>query len=240
MAAWRVWLVSTVLCGALALPNAQDLGGAGTVRGVVKDPNGGVLVAAKVTIANPVSGFSRVGATDSVGAFVFRNLPPNAYRLDHHGDGIQGGHERRQGRERRADRSRCDDACARRSLDRRRGVGVHVRRAVVHRAHRHRSDRRRAAPGRVAVRSESGDYPGGARRRRRCERVLSPDWRPRPDAVRDRQPACHRSAEPAVLEPDLTGRGPVDGGHHRRGASRVRRQDAVSSSKSPPSRASTS
>ena len=92
-------------------------------------------------------------------------------------------------------------------------------------AHRHRSEPDREAAARVVVGTEPGRHAGVARRRRRLERVLPSGRRSRADAVLDRQPADHRSAEPAVLEPDLAGRRAVDGGHHRRGAGGVRRQE---------------
>ncbi len=59
----------------------QELGGAGTVQGVVKDPTGGVMVAVTIELGNPVSGFKRSATTDAAGRFVFRNVPPNGYRL---------------------------------------------------------------------------------------------------------------------------------------------------------------
>jgi hypothetical protein len=50
-----------------ATGGAQELGGAGTVQGTVKDPTGGVMVAAAVSISNPVSGFRRETTTDQMG-----------------------------------------------------------------------------------------------------------------------------------------------------------------------------
>ena len=47
------------------------------MRGVVKDPTGGVMQAVEVKIANPVSGFTRTATTDAPGKYVFNNLPPN-------------------------------------------------------------------------------------------------------------------------------------------------------------------
>jgi len=73
-------VLSALLCpGTLAL--AQGLGGAGTLQGTVKDATGGVLPGATVVVTNPVSGFKRDTVTDSQGQFVFRNLPPNSYRV---------------------------------------------------------------------------------------------------------------------------------------------------------------
>jgi hypothetical protein len=62
--------------------SAQELGGAGTVQGTVKDPTGGVMVAVVVNISNLVSGFKRTATTDAMGRFVFRNLPPNPYHIE--------------------------------------------------------------------------------------------------------------------------------------------------------------
>ena len=71
-----------ILALAIAVPaHAQELGGAGTIQGTVKDPTGGVLRAAAVTIVNPVSGLRRDTTTDEMGRFVFRNLPPNPYHV---------------------------------------------------------------------------------------------------------------------------------------------------------------
>jgi hypothetical protein len=69
-----VWLTST------SAP-AQELGGAGTVQGSVKDPTGGAMVSVSVMLSNPVTGLKRTATTDSMGRFVFRNLPPNPYHI---------------------------------------------------------------------------------------------------------------------------------------------------------------
>jgi hypothetical protein len=75
-----------VVVGAIALLGAargwtQELGGAGTVQGTVKDPTGGQMAAVTVELSNPVSGLKRSTTTDSTGRFVFRNLPPNPYHV---------------------------------------------------------------------------------------------------------------------------------------------------------------
>src|SRR5439155_22444347 len=59
----------------------QELGGAGTVQGIVVDPTGGVMQAVNVRLSNAVSGLTRTVATDATGRFVFRNIPPNPYHL---------------------------------------------------------------------------------------------------------------------------------------------------------------
>ncbi len=69
--------------------SAQSLGGAGTVRGTVKDPTGGVMQAVEVKIGNPVTGFSRTTTTDASGKYVFSNLPPNPYHVSVAAQGFQ-------------------------------------------------------------------------------------------------------------------------------------------------------
>ena len=68
---------------------AQSLGGAGTVRGTVKDPTGGVMQAVDVKISNPVTGLTRTSTTDAAGKYVFSNLPPNPYHLSVEAQGFQ-------------------------------------------------------------------------------------------------------------------------------------------------------
>ncbi|MEO8074899.1 MAG: carboxypeptidase-like regulatory domain-containing protein, partial [Acidobacteriota bacterium] len=84
---WRLSLLGScglvLCCGALApAARAQELGGAGTIQGTVKDPTGGVMVAVPVGLRNPVTGFKRSTATDAAGRFLFRNLPPNHYHVE--------------------------------------------------------------------------------------------------------------------------------------------------------------
>ncbi len=77
-----------VVCAAMSAA-AQELGGAGTVQGTVKDQTGAVLTAVSVSISNPVSGFRRQATTDQAGRFVFRNLPPNPYHVEVSAQGFQ-------------------------------------------------------------------------------------------------------------------------------------------------------
>ena len=56
MATWSV--TKAIVCTLVGLAVmrtawAQELGGAGTVQGTVKDPTGGVMVAVSVSLANP-------------------------------------------------------------------------------------------------------------------------------------------------------------------------------------------
>src|SRR5258706_4133965 len=68
---------------------AQELGGAGTVQGTVKDPTGSIMQSVEVTITRAVAGFSRTSTTDAMGRFVFRNLPPNPYHIAVNAQGFQ-------------------------------------------------------------------------------------------------------------------------------------------------------
>src|SRR5437870_8708555 len=81
-----------ILCVGLlgmASAGAQELGGAGTVQGIVKDPTGGVMQAVEVRMSNPVSGFSRTTTTDATGKYVFSNLAPNPYHISVTAQGFQ-------------------------------------------------------------------------------------------------------------------------------------------------------
>ncbi len=60
---------------------AQSLGGAGTLRGTVKDASDLPVPEAAVELSNSVSGFSRYARTGSAGTFVINGIPPNTYRL---------------------------------------------------------------------------------------------------------------------------------------------------------------
>lgn len=72
-----------VLAFAVCAPAAfaQSLGSAGTVTGVVTDPNGAVVPNASVTISNQVTGYTRTVNTDTDGSFRFNDVPPNNYHL---------------------------------------------------------------------------------------------------------------------------------------------------------------
>jgi hypothetical protein len=73
----------------LSAVRAQELGNAGTVQGTVKDQTGGVMQSVPVRMSNAVTGFTRTTTTDTAGKFVFRNVPPNPYRLSVETQGFQ-------------------------------------------------------------------------------------------------------------------------------------------------------
>lgn len=60
---------------------AQSLGSAGTINGVVTDPNGAVVPNASITISNPITGYKRTAAADDAGTFRLADIPPNNYQL---------------------------------------------------------------------------------------------------------------------------------------------------------------
>jgi Carboxypeptidase regulatory-like domain/TonB-dependent Receptor Plug Domain len=60
---------------------AQSGSNSGTIIGTVTDGSGAVVVGAKVTIKNPVSGYERSAATDATGKYTFSNLPFNSYHV---------------------------------------------------------------------------------------------------------------------------------------------------------------
>src|SRR4051812_47095328 len=72
---------------------AQSLGSAGTVSGVVTDPNGAVVPNASVTIANPVTGYTRTANADADGSFRFGDVPPNNYHITVSAVGFDAAHQ---------------------------------------------------------------------------------------------------------------------------------------------------
>src|SRR4030081_3172242 len=54
---------------------------AGTVAGVILDPNNAAVPNANVTIANSVTGYTRSVTSAADGTFRFDNVPPNNYQL---------------------------------------------------------------------------------------------------------------------------------------------------------------
>ena len=66
---FSIVLLAGLLCGLSASGLAQSLGNAGTVSGVVSDPNGAVIAGATVVIQSRVTGYRRSTATDEAGSF---------------------------------------------------------------------------------------------------------------------------------------------------------------------------
>jgi hypothetical protein len=77
----RAVLLLAVAAATVAPVAAQALGSAGTVTGVITDPNGAVVPNASVTIANTITGYTRTVNTGADGSFRFNDVPPNNYQL---------------------------------------------------------------------------------------------------------------------------------------------------------------
>ena len=60
---------------------AQSGGRSGTINGTVSDGSGAVVMGAKVSILNPVSGYERSANTDASGSYQFSNVPFDSYHL---------------------------------------------------------------------------------------------------------------------------------------------------------------
>ena len=66
---------------AFAAGAAFGQGTAGNLNGTVADSTGALIPGATITIANPVSGYTRSAVSDTSGKFQFHNIPFNTYRL---------------------------------------------------------------------------------------------------------------------------------------------------------------
>jgi Carboxypeptidase regulatory-like domain/TonB-dependent Receptor Plug Domain len=79
----RVIIAAFAICLVLGIPGlrAQSAGSAGTIYGTVTDASGAIVPGATITIANPVSGYSRTVKSDQDGHYQFSNLPFNPYHL---------------------------------------------------------------------------------------------------------------------------------------------------------------
>ena len=61
----------------------------GAVQGTVKDPSGALVRDAKVTITQPLTGYSQTVQTDEQGSFKLVNIPFNTYKLQAEAPGFQ-------------------------------------------------------------------------------------------------------------------------------------------------------
>jgi len=72
------WIALVLVLSGAAVAQALS---AGTVEGVVLDPNNAAVPNANVTISNSVTGYTRTVTSNSDGTFRFDNVPPNNYQL---------------------------------------------------------------------------------------------------------------------------------------------------------------
>jgi hypothetical protein len=78
-----VAVLSSFPASSLSAPHlwAQSSTSAGIISGTVADATGAVIPGAKVTILNPVSGFTRSTVSDNAGHYQFTNVPFDPYHL---------------------------------------------------------------------------------------------------------------------------------------------------------------
>src|SRR5688572_6914056 len=76
-------LILTVVCGLLGSGVAfgQAQSNAADLQGVVRDPQGAVVVGASVTARNPATNFSRTVQTNDEGYYLIVSLPPGDYEV---------------------------------------------------------------------------------------------------------------------------------------------------------------
>src|SRR3954468_14180869 len=77
----RLFILLSIFLLLSASAFAQALGTAGSISGVVTDPNGAVVSGATVTLSNSLTGYSRTVTTTSDGSYRFNDIPPNNYSL---------------------------------------------------------------------------------------------------------------------------------------------------------------
>jgi hypothetical protein len=73
-------MASILQCPA-ACPTTATQIQSGTIRGIVTDPTGAALTAARIVLDNSLTGFLSQASSDDHGAFVFENLSFDSYRL---------------------------------------------------------------------------------------------------------------------------------------------------------------
>jgi outer membrane receptor protein involved in Fe transport len=73
----------------LVAPSVLSQARIGTVQGTVKDPTGALVTNAKVTITQPLTGYTQTTQTDLQGSFKLVNIPFNTYRVKAEAPGFQ-------------------------------------------------------------------------------------------------------------------------------------------------------
>ncbi len=108
---------AVLLAGGTALLRAQSGSNHGTILGSVTDPTGAVVPGAKVSILNPVSGFTRAAVSDGAGHYEFSQRPVRSLSPDRPRRRLQRLRHRRPGQLRRSGQHH-QRADGRRRLDR--------------------------------------------------------------------------------------------------------------------------
>jgi len=80
---------SAVLVSLLLFQTMFAQGRIGSVQGTVKDPSGALVRDAKVTITQPLTGYSQTAQTDQQGSFKLINIPFNTYKVKAEAPGFQ-------------------------------------------------------------------------------------------------------------------------------------------------------
>src|SRR5437870_8356881 len=75
------WMLASLVVLAAAPALAQSNIAAGELHGVITDPSGAIVPAAKVTVTNETTGFSRRTLTDENGGYRMLLVPPGIYAL---------------------------------------------------------------------------------------------------------------------------------------------------------------
>lgn len=86
---WYVTLLAFLLVFAVKPFPASAQVYSGSLTGVITDPSGAVVPAAKVALVDVNKGYSFTATSDSVGRYVIRNLPPSTYKLTVEATGFQ-------------------------------------------------------------------------------------------------------------------------------------------------------
>jgi len=75
------WLLTAALLLLFSAPTLFAQQTFGSVRGEVKDPQGGALRGAKVTLTNEATGLTRSDVTNGTGIYVFGGVDPGSYKV---------------------------------------------------------------------------------------------------------------------------------------------------------------
>ena len=74
-------LLALGVCSLISLPAAAQIGGSGTIQGVVSDPTGAVIPGATVAATNVGTGVKTTRQTTEAGYYVLSPLPAGEYTL---------------------------------------------------------------------------------------------------------------------------------------------------------------